>query len=475
MWKKNNKNWMLYLSLSLMIVSLSRLVLTKQDIDESINAKEIIIALDVSYSMRADDIKPTRLEKAKELIKKIVIENKNDKFSLFAFTTNPLILTPATTDYKLLLVALDSLKVDNILTHGTDFKTLFTRLEKINSPQKNLLLFSDGGDMKDIDIPEDLSIFAIGMATTKGGMLLDSYGKKLKDDKGDLVISRLNLNLKQLAEKSGGEFIYHDDLDLSLDFIKQKELILKKQKGYIELFWIPLVLALIFFFLYFVKVPKKFLLLLPFLGVSSEASMLDWYYIKEANISYKNSSYKKAIENFENIGHKTMQSELNLANCYYQAGQYKKAKSLYKSLKSKNPQIKKIIFYKLGNCSAKLKEYKQARVYYQKALSFGDDKDIVYNLKLIVKKIDQQRRDFPAFKSEDKAKENTPQGSDKKKNENKGSKKSTKTGVGSKAQGSSSKTKSNTKKVNSSKITRPLGYKAYELINKGYIDEKTPW
>lgn len=473
--RSSNKNLMLYLSMFFMIVSLSRPVLTEQKTKEVLNAKEIIIALDVSYSMRADDIKPSRLEKSKELIKEILKENKNDKFSLFAFTTNPLILTPATTDHKLLLAALNSLKVDNILTHGTDFQTLFKRIEKIKSIQKNLLLFSDGGDITELDIPKDLTIFAVGMATSRGTTLVDSYGKNIKDSNGNLVITKLNPNLRLLAQKSGGEFLSYDDLDLSLGFIKPNELVHKEHKGYKELFWIPLVLAIGFFFFGFVKIPKKFLLFVPFLALNSEAGLLDWYYIKQAEKSYENSSYKEAVQDFEKIEHKTMQSQLNLANSYYQAGSFKKAKSLYKSLRSTNPKYKKIIFFKLGNCSARLKEYKNAREYYQKALAFGYDEDIMYNLKLIAKKEQKQRRDFPAFKSEDKAKENTPQGSDKKKNDKSGSKKSTKTGTGSKAQGSSSNKKSDIKNVKSSKLTRPLGYKAYELINKGYIDEKTPW
>ena len=68
----------LYISLALMIIALSRPVLIEQKIDERIDAKEIIIALDVSYSMRADDIKPTRLDKAKELIEQILKNSKND-------------------------------------------------------------------------------------------------------------------------------------------------------------------------------------------------------------------------------------------------------------------------------------------------------------------------------------------------------------------------------------------------------------
>ena len=461
----------LYISLALMIIALSRPVLMEQKIDERIDAKEIIIALDVSYSMRADDIKPTRLDKAKELIEQILKNSKNDKYSLFAFTTNPLILSPATTDHKLLLSALHSLKVDNILTHGTDFQTLFERISKIKTESKNLLLFTDGGDSLNVDIPKDIRVFAIGMASSHGSTLTDNYGKNIKDSKGNLVITRLNPQLKTIAEI----YMPYDEVDLSLDFIKKSEGIQKEKVGYKELFWIPLVFSLVLFLSYFISIPKKILALIPFLTLQADASLLDWYYIDKANDSYRDASYKTAVQNFEKIGYKTMQSQMNLANSYYQIGNFKKAKSLYASLSSTNPKLKKIIFYKLGNCSAKLKEYDRAKGYYQKALAFGNDKDIVYNLKLIAHKIQKQRRDFPTFKSEDREKENTPQGSKKQKTEPKGGKKSTKSGVGSKASGQSSKTKSSSQKSHPSKLTRPMGFKAYELINKGYISEKNPW
>ncbi len=473
--RKKSKYWILYLSFSLMIVALMRPVISGQKVDETLNAKEIIIALDVSYSMRADDIKPSRLDKAKVLIEQILVHNKNNKYSLFAFTTNPLILSPSTTDHKLLLSALHSLKIDNILTHGTNFKTLFSRISKMQIPLKNLLLFTDGGDFLIQDVPKDLRIFAVGLASSKGSTLMDSYGKKIKDSNGNLVISRLNPNLKTLAEKSGGSFMRYDEVDVSLDFVDQSLKTQRTKVGYLELFWIPLILALVLFLFSFISIPKKFLALIPFLTLHADAGLLDWYHISQAQKSYHKGFYKKAIKNFEKIEYITMQSQMNLANSYYQVGNFKKAKSLYALLSSSNVKLKKVILYKLGNCNTKLKKYDQARSYYQKALVFGNDKDIVYNLKLIATKKQKQRRDFPAFKCEDKAKEDTPQGSKKQKSVSKGGKKSTKTGMGTKSSGQSSKTKSSSKKIQNSKLTRPMGFKAYELINKGYISEKNPW
>jgi Ca-activated chloride channel family protein len=461
----NKRAIKLYISLAFMIIALTRPVVINQQNNESIKAKDLIIALDVSSSMNADDIKPTRLNVAKKLIGKILETNKQDRFSLFAFTTNPLILSPSTTDHQLLISAIDSLKVDNILTHGTNLQNLLNRISVLKIPQKNLLLFSDGGDSFDIeqllDICQEngIHIFAIGTATNKGATLKDSYGKKIKDTKKNLVISRLNPQLKDLAQQSGGEFFKIDDFDFLLGFIEQERFSKKQNRSFSELFWIPLLIGVILFWINFVKIPKKILLLIPFLSLHSDANLLDWYYIDKANDYYHQHKYKEAVENFSMIEHKTMQSQLNLANSYYQLESYKKARSIYKNLKSTDKRVKKIIFYKLGNCEAKLKKYKKAREYYKKALSFGKDNEILYNLRLISFKKDKNRRDFPAFHSKDKAKEDTPQGSKSKKSKPK----------------QDSKTKKTEAKVVKPSFKRPLGFKAYELINKGYIDEKQPW
>jgi len=439
------KSRLLALSLAIMIVALSRPVLTQIRENEKLHGREFIIALDVSYSMRAEDIAPSRLEKAKMLIRRILKENPDDIFSLFAFTTNPLILCPATSDHQLLLSALDSLKVENILTHGTSLKKLFTRVNKLNMPEKNLLLLSDGGEERSVE-KFDINIFSIIMASQKGSTLKDSSAKTIKDAKGNLIITKANPLLKEISTKT----FYHDRLDFSLDFVEQQKLSQKEKLGYYELFWIPLLLSLLLFFIHYIKIPKRVLLLLPFLTLGADAGVLDWYYIGKAQAYYHDKAYKKAAESYEKIERKTMQSQMNLANAYYQGGLYNKARRVYKKLKTTNPHLKKVLLFKLGNCEAKLEAYSTAKAYYHEALLFGEDADIVYNLKLIENK-----------KEDDK----TPKkgGDDKEKRE------------ASTASAQSKKGKQGKSSSTPSKLSHPLGFKAYELINKGYIHEKRPW
>ena len=105
--------------LMLIVVALSRPVQEEVLQEASIEAKDIIIALDVSYSMMADDIQPTRYAYAKKAIAALLEANPGNNVMLIAFTTNPLLLSPPTTDHALINIALQNLNPEFILTKGT--------------------------------------------------------------------------------------------------------------------------------------------------------------------------------------------------------------------------------------------------------------------------------------------------------------------------------------------------------------------
>lgn len=481
LWRYQREQRVLFLSLALLIIALTRPVLIAQNQSQKLLGKECIIALDVSASMKANDILPNRLESSKNAILKMLETDTQDRFSLFAFTTNPLILSPSTSDHTLLLSALHSLKVENILTHGTDFHTLLQRISKLPTPQKNLLLFSDGGEMADIAPlislcqTSHITVHAIASGTDKGTFLKDTKGKKLKDKKGNLIITRLNPKLKKLAQQSGGSYTTIEEFDPLLGFLEATNSGEKERLAYLELFWIPTLLALFLFLFHFIHLPKKLLLILPFLAPYAEAGLLDWYHISQAKKAYHDRAYKTAISHYEKITSKTIQSMLNLANSYYQAGDYTQARRIYLNLKTTNPRFKKEILFKLANCAVMKKEYDEAKALYFKALRFGKDDDILANLRLIADKKTEQKRDFLNFQTKNKAPNKAENERDKKSKERQSSSgKPQQQGAG-KAGDSKANNRDSHAATQASKLTHPLGYRAYELINKGYLDEKTPW
>ena len=99
--------------LALMITALSRPVIDQGPQERQLEAQEVIIALDVSYSMKADDIVPNRYNFARKTIDAFLHQNVSDNITLIAFTTNPLLLSPPTTDHQLISLALKSLQIEN--------------------------------------------------------------------------------------------------------------------------------------------------------------------------------------------------------------------------------------------------------------------------------------------------------------------------------------------------------------------------
>jgi len=482
-YKDSHKKNLLSLSILFMILSLANPSVLEKRAEET-TSNQYIVAIDLSYSMMADDLKPNRFETAKELFVKLLDTHPKDSFALFGFTSNALILSPPTSDHTLLKSAIGSIKIENILSKSTNILSLLKRVAKLRIKEKNLIIFSDGGDRnnfkEEIEFAKDhhIKITVIGTATKKGAVLKDEYNRAIRDTEGKIVLSRLNPSLKYLAKSTGGEFYKYDSFNFSLPFESAKK-VKKSQRGLNSLFWIPLLLAIALFLLHYIKIPKRLLMLLPFLTHNLEAGMLDWLHIHRANEAYNKGEFIKSARELELIEHKTMQSQIDLANSYYHAHKYKKAKSIYQNLKTNDLEQKRRILFMLGNTQAKLKEFDEAKRSYIKALSLKEDKKILHNLKLIIAKT-TKHMDMPASKSKERADKNAK--SAKKDTKTPKSKKNSKsnskrTSFGEKG-GSSKTTKHKSKSANSNQkatLTHPLGYKAYDTINKGYIDEKKPW
>jgi len=247
------------------LISLSRPVIDKYEQNSALEGRDIVIALDISHSMQADDVKPNRYEFAKSCIKELLIQNPNDNIMLIAFTTNQLLLSPPTTDHQLIFTALDSLDLDYILTKGTSLKSLFLKLVSMDITDKNLILITDGGDEVDADglveildgQTKTLSILALGDAS--GSTIKNTDNTLLKDADGNLVISRINPLLQELATKLDANYMEASKSVLeSVEILDKKlkksdELFYKKEHNYFELYQVPLFIAIVLFFMLHTK------------------------------------------------------------------------------------------------------------------------------------------------------------------------------------------------------------------------------
>ena len=477
--------------LILLVLALARPVQKDAMQEAHIEARDIVIALDVSYSMRATDIVPSRYDFAKKTIEALLKKNPSDNIMLIAFTTNPLLLSPPTTDHTLIRTALESLNPKYILTKGTSLHTLFKRLKTMHLGEKNLILITDGGEednlakLKTLLEGTKLSLITLALGSQKGITIAKKDGTMVKDKAGHLVISRLNPLLRSLSDALNGSYMTAsaspeataDALNNILtQHTAQTQSIKKMQRHYRELYQIPLTLALLLFLLVHTRGVKYLLLLFGLAGIQLNASFLDEYYLHKAYTTYHTQHFKQSQDFLQHIKTPSLQSQILLANSAYRLGAYKQAIRRYKSIHSTSPSVKQQLYYNIGNAYAMQKAYDKAKIYYTKALQLGKDKDASYNLARIALLHDKKDEtlDMTHPKSQGGTSSKSEMQEDDKKNKQEKNTPSSGSGGGGE-QSMQKKQKKNTLLMDVHVKPQPLGSKAYELINKGYIHENHPW
>lgn len=184
--------------------------------------KDIFICLDMSQSMNAFDVQPTRLEKVKFELKNIVEAFNSDRIGLIMFSSEAYIQCPLTYDNNALNLFIQTLSTDLVPNYGTDFgPPLELALEKLmqddttitQSKSKIIILISDGEDFGENTASaaeevesEGIKLFTLGVGTRAGSQIMTRNGFK-KDRQGQEVVTKLNSSsLESLADDTGGEY-----------------------------------------------------------------------------------------------------------------------------------------------------------------------------------------------------------------------------------------------------------------------------
>ena len=370
------------------------------------NDSALVIALNLSHTMDAEDIKPSRLIRARYKIADILKRRKDGQTALLVYSGAAFTVTPLTDDTETIDSQLTALTTDIMPSEGNDTELVLKKavdLFKQAGLQKGqILLVTDSVDAdktkQALTALENYSLSILGVGTTEGAPIALAQGGFLKDERGSIVIPKLNAtDLAKLAQQGGGVYqgISTDDSDILalLSALEQpiqqqgkenKNLLLDQweDKGP----WL-LLLVLPLAALNFRKglLTIAFVLLLP---LPKNSYALEWKDLwqnkdQQAEQAYNNKEFDKAGNLFENPEWK--------AAANYKAGAYDKA---LENLAPKPDEKNANVLYNQGNALAKSGQLEPAIKAYEKALALNpNDADAKYNKDLVEKALEKQKQD----------------------------------------------------------------------------------
>ena len=238
--------------------------------------KDIMIAIDLSESMNANDIQPSRLEKIKFELKKIIDEFNSDRIGIIMFSNEAYIQCPLTYDKNALNLFIETLNTGLVPNSGTDFgppldlsldKLLADKIQE-NDKSKIIILISDGEDfgentyeIVDKITKSSIKLFTVGIGTAKGTRITLRNGLFKKDKDGKEVITKLNsTSLKKIANETKGKYfeisnqinqingMIYEIKEIKGDLIDSKSIDVTKNKYFYFLFVALMLMSMDFLF-----------------------------------------------------------------------------------------------------------------------------------------------------------------------------------------------------------------------------------
>lgn len=407
-----------FLLFSLLVVALCRPVIVEQDNSDGYKMQTgtLAISLDISKSMLAKDVYPSRLEFAKVSLLEMFKHLEDFKVALSAFSKDVFIVSPFTHDKETVSFLLTNLDTTSMSSEGSSIRASLMGADKLFSPFqkiiKDVLIVTDGAD--GLELQESITeakknqmrvhLFIIG--SKEGSTIVDYDNHVIKDRNGNNVITKRDDTLAKLSEETGGFFVMTNgsssDLNWLLERIKEKA---AKEESYIakkrythELFYIPLFLALTLLW-YVLFQPRMFhfskvLVVLCFVAMpyKGHADIFDFWNIIRAEQLTIAHQHEKALEFYQKVyaSKQNDVSQYNLANSYYRNRDYEKAAQYYQEITTTNKTLEYERLHNLGNAFYKLGRFDEAVKAYQDALVLREEHATRFNLEYILERLDNK-------------------------------------------------------------------------------------
>ena len=223
-WRPEVKFWLSMAALASFIVALARPQFgTRLDTRER-SGIEAIIALDVSNSMLAEDVKPSRLEKAKMMVSNMVDGMRDDKIGLIVFAGQAFVQLPITSDYVSAKMFLETISPSMINVQGTDIAEAITLAQRSFTQQEDvsraIFIITDGEDNEERGVEaakqaaaQGIRVYVLGIGNPAGAPIpIPGTGHYIIDDEGNTVVSKLSEEMcREIATAGQGSYIYVDN------------------------------------------------------------------------------------------------------------------------------------------------------------------------------------------------------------------------------------------------------------------------
>ncbi|MEO6489614.1 MAG: VWA domain-containing protein [Ferruginibacter sp.] len=400
---------------------------------------DIMIALDVSKSMLAQDIKPTRLDRAKQVLSKLVDKLENDRVGIIIFAGKAYLQMPLTADHSSAKMYINSASTESVPTQGTvigdALRMCAASFNAEEEKYKAIVLISDGEDHDEGAVKaasnmgqDGIVIYTVGMGSVQGSPLVDETTNQLKTDKdGNTVISKLNEDeLRAIAERSNGKYQLFQSADdivhnITSELAQMDERAVTDDSlvNYKSYFGWLLGAALLFLVMEIFISEKKirkntnmkmrtglttFFILMSFIASAQDEEKI----IKEGNDAYKKDEFAKATDSYGKAVQKNPDNaigQFNYGNALYRSGKKDDAINSYdNSVKLlKKPEEKSNAYYNKGVVLQNDKKIPECIEVYKKALILDPaNEDARQNLQ---KALQQQKQEQQQKQQQDQNKE----------------------------------------------------------------------
>lgn len=419
-------------ALAFLVLALARPQMGMRLKTEQMDGIEVVVAMDVSNSMMATDVSPTRLEKAKQVVLSLCNRLKNDKIALVVFAGDAFLQMPMSADNVSVSMFLDDINTGMIPTQGTSIAEALNVSLGSFSTQKDVkravVVITDGEDHEG-GVDEALAalkkkgaqVYVMGIGSTKGSPI--RIGRDyLRDENGEIVITRLNEQMcRNIAKSAGGAYIHidntnsaQDELVDDLNRLQRTNLQSDAYEEYNDLFPWMAVVALILLILEVVVQPRRthyfdswhlftarphggktavlLIGVMMIVGAGCQSSTRTNTPVKvqtnKGNIAFhKNADslsvihYKKALA-LDSVNYK---AHYNLGNSYLTQGKAEEALKEYEKSLQCNPTniVKAAAYHNIGVINQSAQRYDEAIEAYKHSLrAFPRDDRTRYNLAL---------------------------------------------------------------------------------------------